>query len=83
MRIKAKHYVLVIFLVLLLLVGGIGKVSYGFYQMVGVERAPTIEVRLVEGNIELDLFNQKRAINLIYFAEVSRERLQNILPWQE
>ena len=83
MTIKTRHYVLAVLLAVLLIVGGIAKVSYGLYQKLGIERTPNVEVNFVGGNIELYLFNHKKEIDLIYITEVYRERIRGILTWQE
>ena len=83
MVVKTRYYVLAILLAVLLLAGGIAKVSYELYQMLGVERTPNVEVTFAGGNIELYLFNHKKAIDLTLLVEVYRERIQGILTWQE
>ena len=83
MTIKTRYYVLAILLAVLLSVGGIAKVSHGLHQMLGIERIPSVEIKLVGENIELYLFNHKRAVDLTQLMEFYQERVQGILTRQE
>jgi len=47
MAVKTRYYILVIFLAMLLLTGGIAKVSYELCQMLDIERSPIFEVNRI------------------------------------
>ncbi|KUO51417.1 MAG: hypothetical protein APF76_13685 [Desulfitibacter sp. BRH_c19] len=82
MIIKTRHFLLVIFLSLFLLFAGINKVSFELYQALDIDKRLAFEVVYTGGNIEMYFLDDIKIIDLTYIAEVSRERLQNLLSWK-
>ncbi|MBS3969364.1 MAG: hypothetical protein KGZ94_04510 [Clostridia bacterium] len=82
MTIKPGHYFLAMLLAVLLLIGGLNKVSYELYQALDLQKPLAVEIGLVGGKIELYLFDHKKTIDLTHIAEAYWERLQSILSWK-
>lgn len=83
MIIKSRHFILVLIFSLFLMVAGINKVSYELYQALDIDKRLAFEVGYTDGNIELYFFHNSKTIDIMYIAEISRERLQNILSWRD